>query len=142
MELERHYLSEAIFKVFAGYICKSFYISKDFQVSERLCRGPEFSHNYTIGYIINRKKVNCYWGCTLASECTMVIDEQIEQKKKKLKLSLIKFFNFTSLLSYGQICSCQNRKSHTILQSRWPDIQCIPNYTKNMCGFTSCLAQL
>ena len=52
MELKQHYLSEATFKVFAGYIYKSIYISTDYQVSERLCRGPEFSHNYTIGYII------------------------------------------------------------------------------------------
>ena len=52
VELEQHYLSEATSKVFAGYICKSIYIPTDFQVPESLCRGPEFSHNYTIGYII------------------------------------------------------------------------------------------
>ena len=52
MELERHYLSEATSKVFTGYIRKSIYIPTDCQVPEGLCRGPEFSHNYTIGYII------------------------------------------------------------------------------------------
>ena len=40
-------------KVFAGYTCKSIYImSTDFQISEELCRGPKFSYNYTIDYII------------------------------------------------------------------------------------------
>ena len=45
------------------------YDSMDFQVSEVLHEGSEYSHNYDIGYIIitsylpnNRKKVNCYWG--------------------------------------------------------------------------------
>ena len=40
----------------------------DFQVSERLHRGPEFARNYLIDYLIitplshNHRKANCYWG--------------------------------------------------------------------------------
>ena len=52
VELERRYLSVATSKVFAGYTRESIYIPTDCQVLEGLCRGPEFSHNYTIGYII------------------------------------------------------------------------------------------
>ena len=40
-------------KVFAGYTWEILYIFTDFQVPERLHWGPEFSHNYTIGYIIH-----------------------------------------------------------------------------------------
>ena len=42
----------ATFNVFAGYVRKSIYISTDFQISKGLRRGPEFSPNYTIDYII------------------------------------------------------------------------------------------
>ena len=38
--------------IFTGYMHKSIYISTDFQISEGLRRGPEFSHNYTIDYVI------------------------------------------------------------------------------------------
>ena len=34
-------------------MCKLLYMFTDFQVSERLHRGPEFSHNYLIDYLIN-----------------------------------------------------------------------------------------
>ena len=43
----------ATFNVFAGYVRKSIYISTDFQISEGLCRSPEFSPNYTIDYLID-----------------------------------------------------------------------------------------
>ena len=43
----------ATFNVFAGYVRKSIYISTDFQISEGLHRGPEFSPNYTIDYLID-----------------------------------------------------------------------------------------
>ena len=43
----------ATFNVFAGYVRKSIYISTDFQISEGLRRGPEFSPNYTIDYLID-----------------------------------------------------------------------------------------
>ena len=52
VELKQHYLLVATSKVFAGYTRKSIYSPTDCQVPEGLCRGPEFSHNYTIGYII------------------------------------------------------------------------------------------
>ena len=40
-------------KVFAGYTRKIFYILfTEFQVLERLHRGPKFLHDYLIGYII------------------------------------------------------------------------------------------
>ena len=40
-------------EVFAGYICKLIYDSVDFQVSEVIREGSEFSDNYNIiGYII------------------------------------------------------------------------------------------
>ena len=42
----------AAFKVFARCTHKLLYILLDFQVSEELRLGPEFSHNYTVGYII------------------------------------------------------------------------------------------
>ena len=42
----------ATFNVFAVYVRKSIYISTDFQISEGLRRGPEFSPNYTIDYLI------------------------------------------------------------------------------------------
>ena len=48
---QRKYLATSI--VFAGSMRKSIYISTDFQISERLHRGTEFSHNYTIGYLID-----------------------------------------------------------------------------------------
>ena len=53
---DQQYLSEKVtcsFKVFAGYTCKLLYMFTDFQVSERLHRGPEFSHNHLIDYLIN-----------------------------------------------------------------------------------------
>ena len=37
--------------VFAGYTRKILCIFTDFQVPERLQRGPEFSHNYLIDYL-------------------------------------------------------------------------------------------
>ena len=40
------------YKVFAGYTQKILYILTEFQISERLHRGPEFSHNYLIDYTI------------------------------------------------------------------------------------------
>ena len=43
----------ATFNVFAGYVHKSIYISTDFQISEGLRQGPEFSPNYTIDYLID-----------------------------------------------------------------------------------------
>ena len=52
VELERTTCQRQLLKYSLDIICKSIYISMDFQVSERLCQGPEFSRNYTIGYII------------------------------------------------------------------------------------------
>ena len=45
MELERQHSLHTSFKVFAGSICKLIYDSVDFQVSEVLHEGSEFSHN-------------------------------------------------------------------------------------------------
>ena len=39
------------------------HVLTDFQVSERLHGGPEFSGNYLIAN--NRIKVSCYWGCNI-----------------------------------------------------------------------------
>ena len=38
--------------IFTGYTRKILYIFTEFQVSERLHRGPEFLNDYLIGYII------------------------------------------------------------------------------------------
>ena len=40
-------------KVFAESVCKSIYISTDFQISEGLRRGPKFSYNCTIDCLID-----------------------------------------------------------------------------------------
>ena len=57
---QRSNMQLLMYSVFSGYIRKSIYNRMDFQISEGLHLGPEFSHNYTIDYlvdfIINHKK--------------------------------------------------------------------------------------
>ena len=70
-------MNQTTSKVFFRYTSKSIYIMTNFHTSDELHRGPEFSYNYIINYIIitssllnNHKKVNCYWGCNLYTYST------------------------------------------------------------------------
>jgi hypothetical protein len=49
-ELRRQHLQYATFK---WYMRKSICISAKFQVSKALCRGPEFSCDYDLGFIMH-----------------------------------------------------------------------------------------
>ena len=45
-------INQANSKVYLGYTSKSIYIVTNFHASDELCRGPEFSCNYLIDYLI------------------------------------------------------------------------------------------